>query len=95
MRLELATFPVTDVRFGSRTRLADGVLEVDRDEILALAGREATFFGSVGVEVARPGERTRIIHVLDAIEPRVKVAPAEMAEDLKKAHVEAVLLTAT
>jgi len=33
MRLELAAYPVEDVRFGASTRWHDRVLEIDRDEI--------------------------------------------------------------
>jgi glycine reductase len=77
MRLELATFPVRDVRFGKRTFLGDGALEVDRDTLLLLARREAGFFTGVRADIARPGERTRIIHVIDSVEPRYKVEPAD------------------
>ncbi|MBI2369117.1 MAG: hypothetical protein HYV08_02560 [Deltaproteobacteria bacterium] len=76
MRLELVSFPVRDARFGPRLRFADEVLEIDRAGLLDLVGRQADFFRSVQVDIARPGERTRIIHVIDAIEPRCKVAPA-------------------
>jgi glycine reductase len=76
MRLELRSFPVRDVQFGAHTRLAGGSLEIDREALLALVGRDAGFFQSVHAEVARPGERTRIIHVIDAIEPRWKELPA-------------------
>jgi hypothetical protein len=34
--LEIGSFPVNDVKFGSETRWHDGVLEVDRDEITGL-----------------------------------------------------------
>jgi len=77
MRLELATFPVRDVRFGTRTQLADDTLAIDRDTLLLLVKREASFFRSVEADIARPGDRTRIIHVIDAIEPRFKIAPED------------------
>ena len=35
MRLELGSFPVIDIAFGSETAWKDGVLEVDRDSLLA------------------------------------------------------------
>ena len=37
MRLELGTFPVDEVRFGSETCWHDGRLEIDRQELLDLA----------------------------------------------------------
>ena len=72
MRLELGTFPVTDVRFGSGTRYDRGRLEVDREAALA-AVREDARIVSAELEIARPGESVRIWPVRDVIEPRVKV----------------------
>ena len=34
MRLEMADFPVKDVRFSSRTSYDNGLLEIDKDELL-------------------------------------------------------------
>jgi glycine reductase complex component B subunit alpha and beta len=76
MRLTLARFPVDAVRFGVRTRLTGRTLEIDRDRLLSLVGHEASFFRSIAIDIASPGERTRIIHVIDAIEPRWKAEPA-------------------
>ena len=36
MRLELASFPVKDVNFSRKTKYIGGVLEVDKDELVAL-----------------------------------------------------------
>jgi hypothetical protein len=72
MRLELGTFPVTDIQFGSRTRYDHGRLEVDREAALA-AVREDPRIVSAELEIARPGESVRIWPVRDVIEPRVKV----------------------
>jgi Glycine/sarcosine/betaine reductase component B subunits len=72
MRLELGTFPVTDIQFGSRTRYDHGRLEVDREVALA-AVREDPRIVSAELEIARPGESVRIWPVRDVIEPRVKV----------------------
>jgi len=72
MTLDLATYEVRDVRFGPRTCLRDGVLEIDAQELRALLGEEPAL-EDVAIELARPGERVRIVHVLDAIEPRGRV----------------------
>jgi glycine reductase len=71
MRLEIGTFPVRDAVFGERTRWADGVLEVDREELLALARGDGIAYADLAL--ARPGESARIINVTDVVEPRVKV----------------------
>lgn len=72
MRLEMGSFPVRDARFAARTRWHDGVLEIDRDAVLA-AVREDPLVSSARLEIARPGESARIWPVRDVVEPRVKV----------------------
>ena len=71
MRLELAAYPVDEVRFGTSTRWRDRVLEVDRDEILDLVRRDP-LVARAALEVAHPGESARIVTIQDIIEPRVK-----------------------
>jgi glycine reductase len=71
MRLELGTFPVREATFGARTGWRDGHLEIDRDELLALARGDGITFADVAL--ARPGEPVRIINLTDVVEPRVKV----------------------
>ncbi len=75
MRLELANFPVKDVRFDGRTNYNGGVLEINREELAALVledGRVA----SAKFDVAFPGEQTRIVRVRDVVEPRLKLSGA-------------------
>ena len=74
MRLEMATTTVRDVRFSDRTRIEDGVLEIDRAGLQRLLLDDDTF-ADVSLEIARPGESARIIHVMDAAEPRWKPEP--------------------
>ncbi len=73
MQLELASFPVHTVRFGSRMRLEHGVLEVERQALLAPLESEPAIAWA-DIALAHPGEATRIVHVLDALEPRLKVS---------------------
>jgi glycine reductase len=72
MRLEIGTVPVEGVTFGSQTRYRDGLLEVDADELLALA-RSDPRITRVDLDLARPGESVRLVNVQDVIEPRLKV----------------------
>ena len=74
MRLELRTTTVRDVRFADATRLAGDVLEIDRDALRGLLMRDAAF-DDVAVDIVRPGDDVRIIHVMDAAEPRWKPEP--------------------
>ena len=72
MRLEMGTFPVHEVTFGSHTRWADGHLEVCREEVLQMVGADPRI-QKVELELARPGESVRIWPVRDVVEPRIKV----------------------
>jgi glycine reductase complex component B subunit alpha and beta len=74
MRLEMATTTVSDARFSRHTRVADGVLEIDRDELVGVLLDEEVF-ADVSLNIVRPGESARIIHVMDVVEPRWKPAP--------------------
>lgn len=72
MRLELGKIHVKDVQFGAETKFENGVLYVNKEELLkSVAGDER--LESINLELAKPGEETRIIPVKDVIEPRVKV----------------------
>jgi glycine reductase complex component B subunit alpha and beta len=72
MRLEMGTFPVHDVVFGSHTRWQDGRLEIDRNSIVDLILHDPRI-ATAELELAKPGESVRIWPVRDVIEPRIKV----------------------
>jgi sarcosine reductase len=72
VRLELGALPVREVVLGTATRYRDAVLEVDPDELLAIARRDPRVTG-VRLDLARPGESVRVVNVQDVIEPRLKV----------------------
>ena len=36
MKLEIATFPVTDIVFSQRTNYCNGILEIDKEELLEI-----------------------------------------------------------
>ena len=73
MRLELVSFPVTMVRRGTQTRYQNGALEIDIDDLSALVMSDPKV-ASADLDIALPGEKTRIVRVRDAVEPRIKVA---------------------
>ena len=72
MRLELVIIKIKDVQFGEKTSIKDGVLYVNKDELIAIALQDDRL-SEADVKLARPGEEVRIIPVKDVIEPRVKV----------------------
>lgn len=72
MRLELGKIKINDVQFGSVTKVSNGTLFINKEELLkAVSGDER--LKSIDVDIAHPGDKTRIIPVKDVIEPRVKV----------------------
>jgi len=74
MRVQLGTFFGKYVKFAEKTALTDGILFVDRQELHALLTKD-TNIEQADVYVARPGDETRIVHVLDVLEPRFKISP--------------------
>lgn len=72
MRLEMADFPVKEVHFSQRTGYQKGVLEIDKQSLLA-GILEDSRIQTADLDLAVPGERTRVINIRDAVEPRCKV----------------------
>ena len=72
MQLEIGTFPVEHIEFGSRTRYQDSRLEVDKKSVLEAVHGDSRI-ASADLEIACPGESVRIWPVRDVIEPRLKV----------------------
>lgn len=73
MKLELADFPVRDVQFGTKTGYNNSVLEINKEELINLILEDKKII-SADIDVAFPGEKTRIVKVRDAVEPRIKVS---------------------
>ena len=71
--LELADFPVDDLRFGGALRYDGRTLEVDEAEVVEIASRDPRIL-SARLDIVRPGEHVRVTGIRDAVEPRVKVA---------------------
>lgn len=72
MHLEVGTFPVHQISFGSQTRYDNGHLQVDKEAVLEHVFRDPRI-ASADLEIANPGESVRIWPVRDVIEPRIKV----------------------
>ncbi|HEY7586502.1 MAG TPA: glycine/sarcosine/betaine reductase component B subunit [Candidatus Deferrimicrobiaceae bacterium] len=66
--------PVSDLGFSSPTRLENGKLFINIDELTGLL-RSDPNIRDVRMAIARPGESVRIIPVKDIIEPRLSLVP--------------------
>lgn len=73
MKLTRQYFDVKDVHFGDKCSYADGVLTVNEKELQELCADLCKAVKGFHLEITRPGENARIIHVLDTIQPMVKV----------------------
>ena len=72
MRLEIGKIMIKDLQFGPETKVENGTLYVNKEELLKEIGGDEKI-ASIDFDIARPGESVRIIPVKDVIEPRVKV----------------------
>lgn len=72
MKLELGYVDIRDIQFSKESKIEDGVLYVNADDVRKIALSQE-HIQSAEVEIARPGESVRITPVKDVIEPRVKV----------------------
>ena len=71
MQLDLADFPVREIRLGNAHRYRSGILEFDAEDLARIVLR------GPGIEEARfetvsPGEHARVTGIRDIVEPRAK-----------------------
>ncbi|WP_313343506.1 glycine/sarcosine/betaine reductase component B subunit [Sedimentibacter sp.] len=72
MKLELGSIFIKDIQFATQSKVENGILYVNKEEVKQIILEEQNF-KSADVELAKPGESIRIMPVKDVIEPRVKV----------------------
>lgn len=75
MKLQLDFVDINDVRFCEKTCVRDNVLYINKLEAEELLLQDPKLF-TVSIDLAYPGEKTRIVFVHDVVEPRCKVDPA-------------------
>jgi glycine reductase len=76
MRLEIQSIGIKDIQPGSKTYAQDRVLYVnlkELEEILLKDGR----FKSVDTHLVYPGDRVRIVNLMDVVQPRCKIDKVE------------------
>ena len=71
MRLELDIVNIKDVEFADKTTVSDRTLHINRGELQELL-QEDTRLSQVDIELVHPGDKCRILHVCDVVEPRAK-----------------------
>jgi glycine reductase len=73
LRLELGEILIKDVQFGDVSKVENGTLFVNSDDLKNIVMEDDRIKSCV-VDLAKPGEEVRITPVKDVIEPRVKVS---------------------
>lgn len=73
MELKIGNFHVKDVVFGSETSYADGVLTINKEEMLKMILTDKRIT-KCDIQIARPGDDIRILPVKTSIEARCKVS---------------------
>lgn len=74
-RLQIDYINVSKVQFGCKTELKDGVLSINKTELLEMAKSE--LFGSFDIKIAAPGDDCRILAIHDCMQPRCKAEAPE------------------
>ena len=72
-KLKRQYFEVKDALFGEKTVLKDGVLTISKEELKEEIKSLLKAVKGVDFEIVKPGENTRIIHLLDTLQPMLKV----------------------
>ena len=76
MKLELGFIEIKDIQFSNESKVENGTLFVNADDVKAFVYEDddvKACVKSVCFDIAKPGESVRITPVKDVIEPRVKV----------------------
>lgn len=73
MRLELCSFPVTNLIFDDKTRYKDGTLYLSKEAAMGLL-MEDKRINEVDLDIVHPGDEVRIVGVRSVSEPRIKAA---------------------
>ncbi len=76
MKLERQKVKISDIAFGAENAVDGEKLIINQDEIVAYI-ESFDNVSKAKVDIAMPGDKTRIIPVKDVIEPRVKIEGAE------------------
>lgn len=71
MRLKMVNYKVNSANFGENTAYRGGTMTINQAELRNHL-LEDKRLQNVELDLALPGEKTRVIHILDAIEPRLK-----------------------
>ena len=73
MKLKIGNIPVKDVVLGSQDSFADGILTINKQAAIDYLMELDDHITSLDIVIAHPGDDTRIVPVIETIEPRCRV----------------------
>ncbi len=72
MKLEIESIDIVDIQEGEKTEVKDRILFVNVTELQELLTKDIRI-ESVKVEFIYPGEKTRVVNLMDVVQPRCKI----------------------
>ena len=73
MKLKIGNIQVKDVVLGAQDSFADGVLTINKQAAIDYLMDLDDHITSLDIVIAHPGDDTRIVPVIETIEPRMRV----------------------
>jgi sarcosine reductase len=74
MRLEIESVNIKEIQSGSKTYAEGGILFVNLADLEELILKDARI-QSVDISMVHPGDRVRIVNLIDIVQPRCKIEP--------------------
>jgi hypothetical protein len=76
VKLELNIIKIKGIQFADKTAISDGILYINHSELQKLLLQDHRF-SQIDIQITHPGEKCRILQVLDVIEPRAKTSEGD------------------
>jgi glycine reductase len=76
MRLEIQSIDIKDIRPGSKTHAKDNILYVNLEELQEILLKDSRI-KSVDIHLVYPGDKVRIVNLMDVVQPRCKIEKVE------------------
>lgn len=73
MKLRRQYFDVKDVVWNNKTEYKNGILYLNKEQLLEQIKPLMKSVTNIDLEIVKPGENARIIHILDTIQPMYKI----------------------
>lgn len=73
MKLKIGNFHVKEVRLGDTNSYAENVLTIDKQAAIAFLREADDHITDLDIVIANPGDDTRIVPVIETVEPRCRV----------------------